>query len=132
MRYACQVTGGENDLCTHAWFDATPEELKGRLARLKMEADKKLKRSKKGYVRLIDVGQNDFNLKCGCPADDNDVQVPLEKWQAIPAEEDAFDASIDDYALFANAEGIWWKIVSSWDEDAEKDETPVLRWDFIG
>lgn len=163
-RFMAKLTGGENDLCNHAWFDMTPEDLKAELARLKdvfvtAMKTKKAQRfyEKNGYLSNDFFDGYNINLQCGDFSDaskDDEAALREDKWITFdpkrtyeygegeePEQEDpetplgvdpeGWDANIDDYALRMTKEGVYWIVESSWDEDDDKDETPVLPWDFI-
>lgn len=135
-RFVCQLTGGENDLCTHAWFDLAPAQLKAELARLKGQYDTLVAQADEPEEYHQLTGHN-FNLNCGTANYDSNLGVDvntLEAWETLvidPQDPGEWESSIDDYALRATDEGVYFIVESSWDEDADLDKSPVLPWDYI-
>jgi hypothetical protein len=93
-RYLCRLTERNNDLCTFAWFDLTPEQLKEELARLKAVFEKAVKTksgkkffNKKGYLsNSYFEGSYNIPLYCGDfshASDDDHKALDANEWLAF-------------------------------------------------
>lgn len=127
-RYACYLTGGNNDLCTHAWIDATPNELKAELARIKAAFEKAITSKKhqktldrKGYLSAEHVGGYNLNLRVGSSTHPNldfaNVKAPYERFVPV----NVTDAEREEFPLTEDHDGPAGINPAEWEDQQDDD-----------